>query len=174
MANFDQAYAYLVQDEGGYSNNPADPGGETYRGIARKDWPHWAGWTIIDAAKSDPAFPAVLDGETILQNLVKSFYSVHFWRFAGLNSQPLANKLLDLAVQDGLEVSIKILQTALRAIAGHSSVSLDGQYGPQTEAAANAADETALLQEIRARMALYYCQRNNPAFILGWLRRAVR
>lgn len=174
MADFAAAYAYLAHDEGGYANNPADPGGETYRGIARKDWPAWAGWAIIDAAKTDPAFPHVLDGETILQNLVKSFYSVHFWRFAGLNSQPVANKLLDLAVQDGLEVSIKILQTALRAIAGYSSVSLDGQYGPQTEATTNAVDEQALLREIRARMALYYCQRNNPTFILGWLRRAVR
>ena len=174
MADFALAYAYLSADEGGYANNPSDPGGETYRGISRANWPAWSGWAIVDAAKSDPAFPHVLDGEETLQNLVKSFYSVHFWRFAGLNSQAVANKLLDMAVQDGLETAVKCLQNALRFVLNSPHVSLDGQYGPETERAANEADVQSLLQELRAQMALYYCGRNNPAFIRGWMRRAVR
>ena len=27
---------------------PEDRGGETYRGIARRAWPKWAGWKIVD------------------------------------------------------------------------------------------------------------------------------
>ena len=51
MANFQQAFQHTAAAEGGYSNNPKDKGGETYRGIARKYWPDWAGWIIVDEYK---------------------------------------------------------------------------------------------------------------------------
>lgn len=35
-ANFDIAFAGLLKNEGGYSNNPADPGGETMYGITKR------------------------------------------------------------------------------------------------------------------------------------------
>lgn len=177
MADFEQALAFTSLNEKGYANNPSDPGGETYRGVARKFWPHWSGWQIVDAKRSDPAFPGVLDYEESLQDLVKSFYRNNFWRFDGLKSQAVANKVFDMGVQDSLERSIKILQGSLRAgpgIVASQSIAVDGQYGPVTEQEANAADETALLLELRAQMALYYCSRNNPAFLKGWMRRAVR
>src|SRR5690242_10944779 len=39
MADFFQAIAYVLQNEGGYSCNPDDPGGETKFGICRRDHP---------------------------------------------------------------------------------------------------------------------------------------
>ena len=36
MANYDQAFQLILQNEGGYVNDPDDPGSETYKGIARK------------------------------------------------------------------------------------------------------------------------------------------
>ena len=35
MSNFDKAFDLLIGNEGGYVNNPADPGGETNCGITR-------------------------------------------------------------------------------------------------------------------------------------------
>ena len=42
-----------LQNEGGWVNNPRDTGKETYKGIARKFNPKWAGWAIIDAEKAE-------------------------------------------------------------------------------------------------------------------------
>lgn len=36
MSAFDDAFAVLMQNEGGYSNNPRDPGGETMWGVTAK------------------------------------------------------------------------------------------------------------------------------------------
>ena len=37
--NFDQAFDRLISNEGGYVNNPADPGGETNWGISKRSYP---------------------------------------------------------------------------------------------------------------------------------------
>lgn len=34
--SFDDAFATLIKNEGGYSNNPADPGGETMWGVTKR------------------------------------------------------------------------------------------------------------------------------------------
>jgi lysozyme family protein len=36
---FDQAFTRLLGHEGGYVNNPADPGGETNWGISKRSYP---------------------------------------------------------------------------------------------------------------------------------------
>ena len=41
--SFDRAFVTTMQSEGGYVNNPKDPGGETYMGISRNNYPHWQG-----------------------------------------------------------------------------------------------------------------------------------
>ena len=40
MSAFEQAFAVVVGTEGGYVNNPADPGGETKFGISKRAYPH--------------------------------------------------------------------------------------------------------------------------------------
>lgn len=37
MSAFDQAFEIVIGHEGGYSNNSADPGGETKYGISRSE-----------------------------------------------------------------------------------------------------------------------------------------
>ncbi len=36
---YDKAFSKVMGHEGGYSHDSDDPGGETYRGIARNRWP---------------------------------------------------------------------------------------------------------------------------------------
>ncbi len=73
MADFDIAYRLTMKHEGGYANNKADRGGETYRGIARKFWSGWIGWPLVDDAKKQPGFPKSLDENLLLQAHVKAF-----------------------------------------------------------------------------------------------------
>jgi lysozyme family protein len=70
--------------EGGYVNDPADRGGETYRGISRKSWPDWAGWALIDQAKAAGLRSASAIGrhfadDSEMDALVTEFYKNEFW-----------------------------------------------------------------------------------------------
>src|SRR3712207_6059069 len=60
QTSFDIALERTLEFEGWYSKHPADPGGETYRGIARRHHPSWPGWALIDEAKQRPGFPGTL------------------------------------------------------------------------------------------------------------------
>lgn len=178
MIEFGQALARLLPIEDGYANNPADRGGETYKGISRKAHPTWRGWNRIDAAKSRPGFPACLEQDTELQTLVRQLYRAEYWRdeFEKLPSQDLANKVFDLAVNAGGRVAVKLLQRACRAV-GFPEVADDGSFGPATAAALEHANQTALLVALRSESAGYYRSivAHDPSqgvFLNGWLRRA--
>ena len=53
MTNFDSAVAFVLKEEGGYVNNPNDPGGETNFGISKRAYPEVdiAGLTADTAAE---------------------------------------------------------------------------------------------------------------------------
>jgi len=119
MADFKQAFKDTSSNEGGYSNNSSDSGGETYRGIARKWHPDWKGWTRIDAIKQRLSITNTLDcdngtrrklesaleADEELSTLVQEFYKQNYWDTLNLDnevSQQVANKLFDVAVNMGL------------------------------------------------------------------------
>ncbi len=56
MADFKTAIEATLKAEGGYVNDPDDPGGETYKGIARNRNSKWSGWTHIDLLKNKCVF----------------------------------------------------------------------------------------------------------------------
>ena len=47
MADFVNYFPLLLTNEGGYVFDPHDPGGETWRGIARAFNPKWTGWPLL-------------------------------------------------------------------------------------------------------------------------------
>ncbi len=170
-------YTIAVQNtelwEGGYSNNPADSGGETYRGISRVNWPNWPGWARIDCYLKVPALgtgsPKQLDTDPVIQAFVVQFYKENFWQYDGINSQAIANKVFDLSVNVGKVHAIKITEGAV-------GTTVDGSYGPATEAAINATDSGSLLSKIRSAAEQYHEQieQSHPEdaqFLKGWLRR---
>lgn len=171
MASFQLAVAKTEIWEGGYSNNPLDSGGETYRGISRKNWPKWAGWPLIDDYKKCNCrlCKALLDDDVKVQGLVVDFYHVNFWQYDGLNDQDVAWKVFDLSVNIGKVHAVKILQRAV-------GTNVDGVYGPNTERVANGHLEGSLTPLIRAAAEEYHKQivvthPNDAAFLKGWIRR---
>jgi len=139
---FDAAFAVTVGGiEGGYSLIPDDPGGETYRGVARREHPDWPGWALVDAAKARPNFPASLDSDTAVQAALRSFYRGTFWGAMDLDavaalSPNIAGKLFDIGVNCGQDISARFLQRALNAFnhrgADYADVIQDGNLGPRT------------------------------------------
>lgn len=108
---------------------------------------------------------------------VQAFYQAHYWNdwFAQLASDELAKRVFDFSVNAGSGAAVKTLQQAVNALGG--SLTTDGGWGPHTLAAANAADQAALMQAfIAARVAHYRAiAAANPAdaqYLNSWLERA--
>ncbi len=113
MANYKKAIIKTLGYEGGYVNDPDDNGGETFKGISRKFHPAWGGWVLIDDLKKKPGFPKGITINPMLNGLVQVFYKVEFWNKVGgdgLNSQEIANLLVDSAVNEGIVPAIKRAQ----------------------------------------------------------------
>lgn len=115
MARFELAHPKVAAHEGGYSNDPADNGGETWKGIARKANPGWQGWVVIDSYKDKSGFPANLKSVELLEALVKSLYRIKYWdEIQGdrIIDQAIADSIYDSAVNMGPSRAIKLAQGA--------------------------------------------------------------
>ena len=129
MADFETAFNLTAIHEGGYSNNPADRGGETYRGISRKFYPDWSGWQSIDDRGSS----------CNVDLLVMSFYKRQFWdklKAELLDSQSIASELFATSVNMGVFAGSKMLQRSVNLIKP-DLLSIDGVIGGQTIDAVN-------------------------------------
>lgn len=139
MANFDEAYNITLGHEGGYANDPADVGGETYKGVARRYHKTWEGWVFVDMKKSDPNFPGCLKDIPLLDTAVKKFYKAYYWDINLLDyikSQRIANEMFDTGVNMGTSRAGKFLQLALNLLNKNGKlwkdIVVDGKVGKNT------------------------------------------
>lgn len=168
MADFDIALANTLDWEGGFSDNPADPGGRTNHGITQSSYNEWRA-----SQKLPPE-----DVKNIMDEEIDEFYLDCFWvplRGGAINSQDVANKCFDVCVNLGLGGGTKIIQAAC-ADAGNPTM-VDGSPGPNTLASINKCDPVNLLVAIRGRLETYYRDlvAEKPylaVFMKGWTRRA--
>lgn len=120
MIDYQKAINRLLKKEGGYVNDPDDNGGETYKGITRKNFPKLEIWNIIDnykviktKNKLKSSLTAILSKDLILDKLVKDFYKVTFWDkfdLDNIKSQRLAQQIFEDAVNRGITAATKTLQ----------------------------------------------------------------
>lgn len=170
MATFSHYYPTLLANEGGYCHHPLDPGGETYRGIARVPNPHWVGWPVVDAIRTQLSFvspvphPAwsslsrVLEADMTLNAHVMTFYKEAYWNSLALDhvhSQSVADQLADHGVNAGIMRPAKMLQYLLVTEFGAGLV-VDGKVGAHTIAALNAVDPTAFYARFVAMRRAFY------------------
>lgn len=187
MADFERALQRTLAHEGGYVKDAHDPGGETYRGIARRFYPRWPGWARIDRAKRARGFPASLERDATLQAQVAAFYREHFWdRFQGdaIPEQAVAEEVFDTAVNLGVERAVEFLQRGLNLLNRrgrlYPDLAVDGAFGPKTLAALRAYlkkdDPEPLLTILNVLQGMHYIARIEQSprlekYARGWLKR---
>jgi lysozyme family protein len=171
MSNvLEDALAFTLGNEGGYTNHPADPGGATNFGIIQRNLDKWNG------VHPDQGFPS--DVKDLTQDQAETIYRTDYWRWDGILEPALAIKLFDIGVNCGLGTAIKLLQKAVNVLVT-PPISIDGQLGPATLGAANTQPPDALIQALCQVQQDYYraIVDRNPSqsvFLKGWLNRAAR
>lgn len=137
--------------EGGYVNDPRDPGGETNFGISKRSYP---GVNI----------------KTLTREEAEAIYHRDFWKAIKANSMPpiIAVAAFDAAVNQGVSAAARLLQKAV-------GVNADGQIGPVTLKAINEADPEELLVEYLGwRLHRYSNTHNAFTYMRGWANRVLR
>lgn len=177
---FEDALAHTLEFEGGYANDTADPGGETYKGISRRAHPAWPGWVLVEEAKKGSggkasAIDARLRGDQRVETLVEELYRKSYWDPLGELPGRVRMKAFDVAVNAGLGRAARILQEAANALG--AGIRVDGIIGPATRAAVSSRPEDEVVGAMAKAQASFYeaIVRANPArgkFLRGWLRRA--
>lgn len=147
-ADFERAFALVIGEEGGYANNPTDPGGETKYGISKRAYPS-------------------LDIKALTLDTARAIYLADYWMPAHCDDipWPLDAYVFDAAVNQGVNTAISLLQKSL-------GVAQDGIFGSQTRKALANAKVPELAAQYAADRALRYTgTRNFDAFGRGWLKR---
>jgi lysozyme family protein len=175
MANFLLAYQQVIKNEGGYVNDPADPGGETYKGVARKMNSKWDGWILVDTLRrTESNFPACLNNSVELQEKIEDFYHINYWdRVQGdqLTNQQVANSIFDFAVNAGVSTSSSLAQIVVGA-------KPDGVIGKDSIDKINTFDPDYFLASFTvAKIARYISiikkRPTSQKYLYGWIRRAL-
>lgn len=174
MADFSEAFIQTMKAEGGYVNDPQDPGGETYKGIARKMNSKWDGWVFVDTMKKQKEFPRNLESNAALQERVKNFYEINFWdkvRGDEIANQDVAESIFDFAVNAGVVTSSKLAQMTV-------GINTDGVIGSETLKKINADDPKAFLSLFALNKIARYvaiCEKNQGSkkFFYGWVKRTL-
>lgn len=153
MDAFDQAVTLTLQHEGGYVNDPDDPGGETRYGISKRAFPK------VDIAK-------------LTINAAKAIYKAFYWeRGPHLIKHPdLSAKYFDLCVNTGVGRASKWLQEASNLMG--ATLTIDGKVGPATAEWINRYPHPeALLCALKGLAFNHYVSLDKPRFLAGWLNR---
>lgn len=145
---FAQAFAQVIGHEGGYVNDPRDPGGETKFGISRHAYPQ-------------------LDIAALTLDDAQAIYWRDYWLRARCDQMAagLAFDVFDFAVNSGVGMATRHLQRAL-------SVAEDGIIGPLTLSAIARTDMAALRARLYGlRLQFMTSLSGWPTFGRGWVRR---
>ncbi len=176
MAIFEAAIPTILAHEGGYVNDPDDPGGETNYGISRRAHPD------VDIA-------------ALSRDAAAEIYRRDYWQpngYGRIDDQALATKVFDFAVNMGPSRSHRLLQQAVNLLGpvcrvcgagrGRSACAcphadrlrVDGVLGPLSFAAVNEADARRLVRALENEAARrYHAIASGPRgkFLKGWLNR---
>lgn len=167
MKGLDEALEYLLEEEGGWSNHPADRGGATMYGITQLTY---------DAYRRKIKKPKQ-SVRNITKTEARDVYDTMYWREARCDRLPwpISYLVFDAAVNSGPSRGVKWMQAGL-------GLSQDGVVGPNTIDKASTVvqnlDGKAILAIVDARATflarLVQRSPSQAAFLLGWWRRTLR
>jgi lysozyme family protein len=171
MASFDAFFPTLLKHEGGFVNDPVDPGGATNKGITMGTFERCAGQYLgIE--------PTVENLKALTDAQAGRIYKPLYWdkvRGDEIELQELANIVFDFQVNAGGNAS-KLLQKALNDLGASPPLEVDGAIGPATIAALKGMDQSEVYRRYKQGRVGYYKDlvAERPAlgkFLNGWLNR---
>lgn len=151
MIDFDTAIERILSHEGGYVNDPADPGGETQWGISKRSYPS-------------------VDIKKLTRDAAKELYRRDFWELVArqITDDALRFQILDAAVNHGMGNAVRFMQRA-------AGVADDGHFGPASKAAVARMDpHDAHLLFMAERFEFWTRLRAFDSFGRGWTRRGAQ
>ena len=154
--NFDHSLDLVLNSEGGFVNNPKDPGGMTNLGVTASTWANFKGRNTNEK-----------EMRSLTRDDVAPLYEKKYWDACKCDDLPSGIDYLvfDFAVNSGPGRAIKTLQKAI-------SVPEDGDIGPVTLQNIEIMDKTELINKFsEAKKQFYESLPTFATFGKGWLKR---
>lgn len=155
LIEFDDIIEVVLEHEGGYVNDPKDPGGETKYGISKRSYPDE-------------------DIKNLTRQRAIEIYYQDYWYKNKVDKVPsqLRHIYFDMAVNMGRGRAVKILQET--ANGKGANIKVDGGLGPNTLKAISNVE----LERVRAYRIKYYAdlvtrKPDLEKFYFGWFRRSL-
>ncbi|HVZ05144.1 TIGR02594 family protein [Hyphomicrobium sp.] len=160
---FLKALAHVLEMEGGFSDDPYDPGGPTNRGITLETYANFKKQPVDDASRAR----LISELKHIPDDIVKTIYRQRYFipSASTVFTAPLALMHFDAAVNHGVGAAVRMLQSIV-------GVTIDGEIGPETLAAVGARGLSDLLDDYaEMRRTRYRALPHFWRFGRGWLKR---
>ena len=152
---FDEIIEQVLEHEGGYVNDPDDPGGETNFGIAKRSHPD-------------------VDIKNLTKESAKEIYFNDYWKANNVDKMPddLKHIYFDMCVNMGVTRAVSIIQQT--ANGKGMDLAVDGKLDPNTLKAAHRVS----LDRVRSYRIKYYARLtikkpNLDKFWYGWYKRSM-
>jgi lysozyme family protein len=146
---WDEVFDRLIGHEGGYVNNPSDPGGETNWGISKRQYLN-------------------VDIKNLTRDQAKDIYKRDYWdRCGNILSNAMKFQMFDAAVNHGLPNAIRMLQNA-------GGCAPDGHWGAiSTAAYRSMKDHDVAMRFLAQRLDFMRKLSTFKVFGAGWCGRIV-
>jgi lysozyme family protein len=154
MNDFKECLDLVLKSEGGWVNNPKDPGGETNLGVTKAVWEEYVGH-------------AVTTMKNLTAELVAPLYEQKYWRpcYAEVLPRGLDYIVFSMAVNAGPGRSVKLLQQSVGCVP-------DGVIGPRTRELISSSNSATLITKFsEVRREYYHSLKLFSVFGKGWLNR---
>lgn len=157
ISNFQECLDLVLKSEGGWVNNPNDPGGETNLGVTKRVWIEYVGHPVESLKK-------------LTKEDVAPLYELKYWRpcYCEVLPRGLDFIVFSMGVNAGPGRSVKLLQSAIGCVP-------DGVIGPRTRELISSSNGADIIQKFStARREYYQSLKTFPIFGKGWLLRVDR
>ena len=155
QGNFKECLDLVLKSEGGYVNNPADPGGMTNLGVTKRVWQEYTGHEADEK-----------EMRSLTPEKVAPLYEQKYWRpcYGEVLPRGLDFVVFSMGVNSGPGRSVKLLQSAIGCVP-------DGVIGPRTRELISDSNSATLIAKFSEARREYYKSLNKPVFEKGWLNR---
>ena len=154
--NFKECLDLVLKSEGGYVNNPADPGGMTNLGVTKRVWEEYTGHGADEK-----------EMRSLTPEKVAPLYEQKYWRpcYGEVLPRGLDFVVFSMGVNAGPGRAVKLLQQSIGCVP-------DGVIGPTTRKLISDSNPTTLISKFsETRREYYRALKTFPIFGKGWLAR---